>query len=101
MCLIWIRATHNGLVEFGFDLSEEPVEGFGAEAELLRHAPRAEGGAQVDVEEQRGVLLRLPTQGVFAVHNHQLLTQTVCACIRRGKEMIQITIIVRTSKITS
>lgn len=83
--LIWLKAAYNRLVEFGLDLSQEPVEGLGAEAELLGHAARAERGAQVDVEEQRGVLLGLPTQGVVAVHDHQLLAQLMGACVH-GQE---------------
>lgn len=78
-----VKAAYDGLVEFSLDLSEEPVEGLGAEPELLGHAARAERAAQVDVEEQRGVLLRLPTQGVLAVHNHQLLAQLVGTCKHR------------------
>lgn len=67
--------THNGLIEFGLNLPQQPVEGLSAESKLLGHAARAQRGAQVDVEEQRGVLLRLPAQWVVPIHNHQLLAQ--------------------------
>lgn len=63
------------MVEFGLDLSQQPVEGLGGKAELLRHAFRAERGAQVDVEEQSGVLLSLFAQWVVTIYNHQLLTE--------------------------
>lgn len=69
---MWIIKTYNGLVELGLDLSQEPVESLGRKAELLGHAFGAECGAQVDVEEQSGVLLGLPTQRIITVHNHQL-----------------------------
>lgn len=67
--------THNGLVELGLDLSEQPVEGLSAEPKLLGHAAGAQRGPQVDVEEQGGVLLGLPAQWVVPIHNHQLLAQ--------------------------
>lgn len=34
----------------------------------------------MDVEEQRGVLLRLLAQWVVAVHNHQLLAELMDTC---------------------
>jgi len=67
--------THNGLVELGLDLAQQPIEGLPAEPELLHHATAAEGGAEVDVEEQGGVLLRLPAQRVIPVDDHQLAAQ--------------------------
>lgn len=69
------NTTHDGLVELGLDLSEQPVEGLPAEPELLGHAAGAQRGAQVDIEEKRGVLLGLPAQGVVPIHDHQLLAQ--------------------------
>ena len=69
--------TYNGLVELGLNLSQQPVESLCGKAELLRHAFGAERGAKVDVEEQSGVLLGLPAQGIVTVHDHQLLTQLV------------------------
>lgn len=63
------------MVELGLNLSEQPVKGFATEPELLSHAAGTERGPQVDVEEQRGILLGLPAQRVIPIHNHQLLAQ--------------------------
>lgn len=72
--------TYNGLVEFGLNLSQQPVKSLGGQAELLRHAFGTECGAQVDVEEQSGVLLGLFAQRVIAIHNHQFLTELMNTC---------------------
>lgn len=83
--MVTVASTHNGLVELGFDFPQQPVEGLPAEPELLNHAPAAERGAQVDVEEQGGVLLGLPAQRVVPVHNHQLLAQLFHAWEEEGR----------------
>lgn len=80
MCESERDSTHDGLVELGLNLPQQPVIGLGAQSELVRHASGAQRGAQVDVEEQRGVLLGLSAQVVLAVHNHQLLTQLLDTC---------------------
>lgn len=71
--------THNRLVELRLNLSQEPLEGLGAETKLFGHSFGAEGGAQMDVEKQRGVLLGLLAQRIVTVHDHQLLTQLLHA----------------------
>lgn len=67
--------THNGLIELGLNLSQQPVKGLGGQAELFCHSLGAEGGAQVDVEEQCGVLLSLFAQRVVPIHDDQFLTE--------------------------
>jgi len=64
--MIWIQLhsasiTYNGLVKFGLDLSQQPIKSLCAKTELLSHSLRAEGGAQMDVEQQSGIFLGLPT----------------------------------------
>ena len=81
-----VPLAYDGLVELGLDLPQQPVEGLGGQAELLGHAARAERGAQVDVEEQRGVLLGLPAQRVLPVHDHQLLAQVLHAWTGEGTD---------------
>ena len=71
-----------------FDLSQEPLEGLTGQSILLNDALGAESGASEAVHKQGGVGIRLFTQSVIALHNHELLAQFTNTCHKQSHDTL-------------
>ena len=76
--IIEVKSNVN-LLETGFDLSDEPLEGFGGEPVFFGEFFGAERGADEALEEERGVAIGLDAELVLADDDDALLEQVADA----------------------